>query len=139
MSGAHIVEAARGWLGTPWHHQARVRGVGVDCVGLVAEVGREVGLEVADVTGYRRMPTGRELRQALTKHLIEIDPEHARAGDVLLFNYAQAGGEAHVAIVTAPGQMIHAYEPDGAVIEHSIGAKWGRRIAGAFRVESCGG
>ena len=33
-----VVAAAREWLGTPFHHQARLRGVGVDCVGLVIGV-----------------------------------------------------------------------------------------------------
>lgn len=30
-----IVNAARSWLGTPYHHQASLRGVGCDCLGLI--------------------------------------------------------------------------------------------------------
>lgn len=33
-----IVAAARQWLGTPYRHQASVRGVGCDCLGLIRGV-----------------------------------------------------------------------------------------------------
>ena len=39
---AAIVAAAHGWLGTPYRHQASVRGAGADCLGLVRGVWREV-------------------------------------------------------------------------------------------------
>ena len=39
---ARIVRAARGWLGTPYHDQASVKGVGCDCLGLIRGVWREV-------------------------------------------------------------------------------------------------
>ena len=37
-----VVAAARGWLGTPYHDQASVKGVGCDCLGLARGVWREV-------------------------------------------------------------------------------------------------
>jgi NlpC/P60 family putative phage cell wall peptidase len=37
-----IVAAARGWLGTPYHHQASVKGVGCDCLGLIRGLWREL-------------------------------------------------------------------------------------------------
>ena len=37
-----VVAAARGWLGTPYHEQASVQGVGCDCLGLARGVWREV-------------------------------------------------------------------------------------------------
>ena len=41
MSRADIVRAAGDWLGTPYRHQASVRGVGCDCLGLIRGVWRE--------------------------------------------------------------------------------------------------
>ena len=32
------VQEALTWLGTPYHHQGRVKGVGVDCGTLICEV-----------------------------------------------------------------------------------------------------
>jgi len=40
--GARIVDAARGWIGTPYRHQAACRGAGCDCLGLVRGVWREL-------------------------------------------------------------------------------------------------
>jgi NlpC/P60 family putative phage cell wall peptidase len=37
-----IVKAARGWLGTPYHHQASVKGAGADCLGLIRGLWREL-------------------------------------------------------------------------------------------------
>ena len=43
MTGAwQVVGAARGWIGTPYVHQASVRGAGCDCLGLLRGVWREV-------------------------------------------------------------------------------------------------
>ena len=37
-----VIAAARGWIGTPYLHQASLKGVGTDCLGLVRGVWREV-------------------------------------------------------------------------------------------------
>ena len=37
-----IVAAARGWIGTPYQHQASVKGAGSDCLGLLRGVWREL-------------------------------------------------------------------------------------------------
>ncbi|MEM7499097.1 MAG: peptidase, partial [Pseudomonadota bacterium] len=50
---ALVLAAARGWLGTPYRHQASCRGVGADCLGLVRGVWREVlGAEPGPVPAY---------------------------------------------------------------------------------------
>ncbi len=43
-STALIVNAARGWLGTPFHHQARQKGIGCDCLGLIIGIAEELQL-----------------------------------------------------------------------------------------------
>ena len=40
--GERVVELARSWIGTPYVHQASVRGVGCDCLGLLRGVWREL-------------------------------------------------------------------------------------------------
>jgi NlpC/P60 family putative phage cell wall peptidase len=50
-----VVSAARRWLGTPYHDQASVIGVGCDCLGLVRGVWREVvGPEPFPIPPYSR-------------------------------------------------------------------------------------
>jgi len=41
---AKIIEEAKTWLGTPWHHEARVKGAGVDCGMLILAVYEKLGL-----------------------------------------------------------------------------------------------
>ena len=83
ITPAEIVQAARGWLDTPYHHQARLRGVGVDCLGLLIGVCRELGTvdETFDVTGYPRAADGTTLMRLAKQHMEQIDgamqPGHA--------------------------------------------------------------
>jgi cell wall-associated NlpC family hydrolase len=35
---AAVVREAESWIGTPFHHAARVKGAGIDCLMLLAEV-----------------------------------------------------------------------------------------------------
>ena len=52
---ARVISAARSWLGTPYHDQASLRGVGCDCLGLARGVWREViGPEPFPIPPYSR-------------------------------------------------------------------------------------
>jgi cell wall-associated NlpC family hydrolase len=85
-SSASVVAEARTWLGTPFHHQARLKSVGVDCIGLVIGVSRELGLVAPDfdVTGYSRVPDGRSLLEEASKHMPRISFQQVRPGDVVV-------------------------------------------------------
>lgn len=53
MTRDEIVAAARGWIGTPYQHQASLKGVGADCLGLVRGVWRGiVGPEPEETPAY---------------------------------------------------------------------------------------
>ncbi|HEY3919460.1 MAG TPA: hypothetical protein VGL83_16850 [Stellaceae bacterium] len=41
---AAVIAEARAWLGTPYHHMGRVKGAGVDCATLLAEVYARAGV-----------------------------------------------------------------------------------------------
>ncbi len=43
MKNLEAVQEALTWLGTPYHHQGRIKGVGVDCGTLICEVYEKVG------------------------------------------------------------------------------------------------
>jgi len=136
MRREEIVAAARGWLGTPYRHQACRKGAGCDCLGLVRGVYAEVTGRVPqtpppytpDWAEARREET---LAEAARRHLAEIAPEEAGPGDILLFRWRRDLPAKHLGIVSLAGWMIHAH--DGArVAEVPLGI-WARRIAFAFR------
>jgi len=118
---AQIVNAARQWLETPFHHQARLKGVGVDCVGLVIGVARELGLIASDfdVTGYPRSPNGRTLLAIADQHMTPIDQAAMQPGDVVVVSFDR--DPQHLGIVGdyrhGGLSIIHAASQAGRVIE----------------------
>lgn len=84
-----IVAEARTWLGTPFHHQARLKGVGVDCAGLIIGVARETGLVAPsfDVTSYQRSPDGVSLVAHCEQHLDRIQREAMQPGDIIVIRW----------------------------------------------------
>jgi NlpC/P60 family putative phage cell wall peptidase len=132
-----IVAAARGWRGTPYRHQASLRGVGADCLGLIRGVWREVmGPEPETPPGYgpgwAEMGGGEALAEAARRHLTEIPCTDFEAGNVLLFRWRAGLPAKHAGIAAPDGAMVHAQE-GAAVAEIALSPWWRRRIAYAFR------
>lgn len=134
-----IVSTAREWIGTPFHHQARVKGVGVDCVGLVIAVARELG-HVApdfDVLGYSRHPDGVELMHHLNNNMNVVSQADMRPGDVVCVAFDSH--PQHVGIVAdyvhGGLSIIHAASKVGKVIETRLMFSSAMRFVDAFRFE----
>jgi NlpC/P60 family putative phage cell wall peptidase len=130
------VRLARAWIGTPYHHQASIRGVGADCLGLVRGVFRDLyGCDPEQPPAYTRdwaEASGREtMLEAARRHLREIDPAEARPGDVLVFRLRSTAVAKHAGVLATRSSMIHAME-DCSVVEVALTPWWRRRIAGAF-------
>lgn len=126
---ACMIAAARACLGTPFHHQGRASGAGLDCIGLIVMALRAAGFTVQDRTDYGRRPDGKSLVGALEAHGA-VARNEIRAGDILLFRYDRQ--PQHAALATGPDSMIHSFAPAGAVVETNIGAYWQRRLVGIY-------
>ncbi|QRZ15553.1 C40 family peptidase [Paracoccus methylovorus] len=131
-----VIAAARGWLGTPYHDQASVKGVGCDCLGLARGIWREVvGSETLPVPPYSRDWGEIGSREVLAENagrvMIRIDPAEAGPGAVVLFRMRAGAIVKHVGILTGEGTFVHSYERLG-VIEEPLTTAWRRRIAFAF-------
>ena len=132
-----VVVAARGWLGTPYVHQASTPGAGCDCLGLVRGVWREVlGPEPEPIPPYSMdwsEPQGDErLWQAALRHLRPIDS--VAPGCVLLFRMRGGSVAKHVGILARDGAsatFVHAYSGHG-VVESPLTPPWARRIVARF-------
>jgi len=138
--GARIVAAARGWIGTPYRHQAACRGAGCDCLGLVRGIWREVkGAEPERPPAYSMdwaEPARQEaLWQAAARHLRAKALRDEAAGDVILFRMREGGIAKHLGIVAETGAratFIHAYSGHG-VVETALSTPWRRRIVARFQ------
>jgi cell wall-associated NlpC family hydrolase len=125
------VVAARACLDTPFHHQGRAPGTGLDCIGLIVVALRGAGYSVQDRIDYGRRPDGVSLVEALHAH--GANPvDVVEAGDILLFRYD--GQPQHAALATSGDSMIHSFAPAGKVVETTIGDYWRRRLVGIYRL-----
>lgn len=134
------VEAARGWLGTPYRHQASERGVGTDCLGLVRGVWREVVGEEPEAppaysADWAEVGDEETLLQAARRCLVEKPVGAMAPGDVLLFRMSAGAAVKHCAILSEvegpEPRMIHAYW-GRAVVESWVGPWWRRRLVAVF-------
>ena len=131
-----IVRSARGWLGTPYLHQASLKGAGADCLGLVRGVWREcIGPEPEEAAPYAvdwaEARCIDALAQAGVRHFRAVPLSDFAAGDVLLFRWRARAPAKHLAIATSRAAMVHAH--DGAcVAEVAISPWWLRHLAFAF-------
>ena len=124
-----IVATARTYLGTPYHHQGRVKGVGIDCIGLLVCVARELGIQVHDIEGYSRFPDGHTILEELPKCLDAV--ETPVPGDILVFWFDRPELPGHAGIQTDVG-VIHTYTVSKKVVEHTLNKVWMRRICASF-------
>ena len=137
--GDRVVAEARQWIGTPYLHQASVRGTGSDCLGLLRGIWRAVyGTEPEQVPPYTAdwaEPSATEvLWRAAMRHLVQKTLTDTSAGDVLLFRMRDGGIAKHLGIAARVGacpSFIHAYSGHG-VVESPLSEPWLRRIAARF-------
>ena len=136
---SRIVEAARGWIGTPYRHQCSVRGMGCDCLGLLRGVWREViGPEPEQPPPYSPDwdEVGRRdvLAAAAERWLAPTTP--LAPGVVILFRMRRGAVAKHIGICSRAADQpafIHAYSGHG-VLESSLSDAWARRIAALYTI-----
>lgn len=146
----NIVVAARGWLGTRFHHQGRLKAGnghagGCDCLGLLVGVADELDLRSRktgkrlteyDMRDYGHIPDGNYLRQTLDALFHRVEAAHVMPGDILLMRFEET--PQHVAIVSDHAQgglgMIHALAAARKVVEHRLDESWAKRITNSYRI-----
>lgn len=116
---AAVVAEALSWVGTPYHHRAKLKGVGVDCAQFVLAVYANAGLIRDFDTG--EYPRDWHLHRSVERYMVhvlrfaaEIPVDEAKPADVVLFKIGRA--YSHGAIVTTYPQVAHAVLKDGAVV-----------------------
>ncbi len=114
---AAIVAEAERWLGTPFHHQGRVKRAGVDCAMLLAEVFERCGCVPHVEAGY--YPPDWHMHRDAERYLEKLLPYASEIagppepGDVAVFRFGRTFS--HGAIAVAWPRLIHAYWQQGVV------------------------
>lgn len=130
-----VIDEALTWLGTPYRHQGRRKGVGCDCIGLVLGVWQGLYGTVPeqpvpyapdwDETGTEKLLTG------VARHFREKPKDEMAGGDLLIFRWRPHLPAKHAGILVGQDRFVHAYE-GMAVSLSTLVPQWRRRIAGVF-------
>lgn len=125
----HPFVLAKGWIGTPFHHQASLKGIGCDCAGLIRGVGIEYGMTPRGIPDdYGEDPNPKIMIGTLKKNLIPCSD--IELADVILFKMLVH--PQHLAITNGT-HIIHAYRPSGKVVHHMLDGIWKRRVHSFYR------
>lgn len=130
-----ILTEAETWLRTPWAHNRRVKGAGVDCIHYLAGTFIGAGL-VADDIETGAYPADWMLHRDEERYLEGIERYMDRIegpplpGDVAVWKYGHCFS--HGAIVVDWPVIIHAFRPEGGVV-------WGDATKGALAREHLAG
>jgi cell wall-associated NlpC family hydrolase len=126
-----VVEVAKSWLHTPYHHMGRVKGVGVDCATFLCEVYREAGISnYIDLDFY---PMDWALHRDKERYLETILKythivSRAKMADIIIYRFGRVAS--HSAIVTQYPKVINCYVEIGVCedVDGSIRLPFERRI-----------
>ena len=146
-----IIDQARTWIGTKYHHQGRLKKSskgpgGCDCLGLIIGVIGELGMQDgngkpltgADEFNYSMYPEQGRLVRSISKHLRSVPLEEQRIGDLLLFRTFK--DPQHVGLMTeypsgGPG-LIPCTSSAGAVVEQPLTETWERMLTHVYRFKT---
>lgn len=128
-----VVREALTWIGTPFHHQARIKGAGVDCGQFPLAVFEACEL----IPHYKpdRYPADFHLHCDQELYLVHLERFAARVnqprpGDLALFRFGRV--VSHGSIVVRWPQIVHAYVESRAVVmdDAEANADLARRFVG---------
>ena len=132
---AAVVAAARAWIGTPYHHMADIKGVGVDCAMLLVRVYCDLGLvERFDPRPYTQDWMMHRNEERYLGFLLDRARmvEAPSAGDVILFKIGRCFAHGGIVVKGEPRgrsqgrpssdglSIVHAFLPAGVVLEDEI-------------------
>lgn len=134
MKNDDIILTALSWEGTPYHHHAMIKGVGVDCAKLVAGVALECGLISQEaVNTIPNYPVQWHLHSREENLLAQLDAYHCvrkeksntLPGDIVTFRFGRVSS--HLGIVINQDQFIHARYDFGKVVINNFNEEWYKR------------
>lgn len=132
-----VVEEALTWVGTPYHEQAQLKGIGVDCAQLIAGIAKGAGIETDLV-----IPTNYNAQHAINSddeemlRLIELygctPTDTPEPGDLVAFKMGRSHG--HLGILVSSTEFVHAeYQrtnkgtTNGQVVRVHMNGEWLQR------------
>jgi len=125
-----VAQKALEFLGTPYHHQAKVKGLGVDCGQLILAVAQELNLvsPTMRVTNYStewHLHNTKEKMLNMLEQFNCVEKTTLEVGDIVCFKFGRVCS--HLGIYLGDGQFIHARIDQGKVVINSLSGDWLKR------------
>ncbi len=123
----HVVAEAMSWVGTPYHHHGRIKGVGVDCAQILAAVYQQMGV-VAELE-LGNYSTQWHLHRSEEAYLLGLERAgavrlaaglHPQPGDVGVWQFGRT--YSHGALVVEGGAnplLVHSYIGLGVIVSRA--------------------
>lgn len=139
MTREDIVRVALECEGTPYRHQGRVIGVGMDCPAPYCHVCETLGIPYKDEMGYPRTPFDGRMVAILDAQpsLRVVNKSEMDAGDVLCMRIASAPQHMaiHLGKINGFDYILHGSSEHGKVAAHRLCDVWGARVVRVYRFE----
>jgi cell wall-associated NlpC family hydrolase len=129
------LQVAHEALDTPFLHQGRLAGVGLDCAGLYVHICRTLGLLHIDAKGYPRNPYDGQLEKQLDSQPCLERIAEASPGDILAMRISKQPQHIgiHAGYIDGHPYIIHASEEHGKTCMHRLDDLWRARIMRVYR------
>ena len=125
---------AKEWVNTPYHHQAAVKQVGCDCIGLLVGVWTKLlgNLPVQPPIYSPQWHLHQDESQLIhvlknTYEFVEVNASSPPLGSVLCFGLKGRPAH-HAAIVSGENKFIHSYATPKKVVEVTLDESWKKRL-----------
>jgi NlpC/P60 family putative phage cell wall peptidase len=130
-----VVSVAKSWLGTPYHSNAAIKGVGVDCARLLVEIYAEAGLIEHFVpdpypADWHLHRSDEQFTTMIERYADEINKPNI--GDVIVMRFGRCFS--HGAVCVADNEIIHAYI--NRPVEMSALSDFSDRVKKYYRVRN---
>lgn len=117
-----VIAEARTWLGTPYHHHARVKGPrgGVDCAQILCAVYEAAGVVPPVDPGFYPHDHHLHRMQEIYIEWLERSGGHEvqtpAPGDVALYHWGHTWSHGGIVVDTAPVAVLHSYLGHGVCL-----------------------
>lgn len=113
-----IIAEAWSWLKTPYHHHARIKGIGVDCAQFLIGVFSAVGIipMAMDVGDYSTQWHLHRDEEKFLEWLVKLcrEVESPDIGDIAIWKFGRCFS--HGSIVVGENLVIHSYIGQGCIL-----------------------
>lgn len=122
-----FIDEVLSWEGTRFHHMGRVKGAGVDCVGIAFKSAQAVGFQAEDMPFYPKTPINGMFEEHIRKQTDPVTDGIIRLGDLIMLQFKEVNQHQHLAIVTSIDPVVritHAFLPARKVVTTDYDDYW---------------